>query len=327
MKHNAPLKVTLIAGGVGGAKMAEGLYHLDDVELSVIGNIADDDAFHGLWVSPDIDTLIYTLADVIDRQQGWGVADESHHALQTLGKLGDDTWMSLGDRDFGLHIYRTHRRQMGDRPTDITGSIAKSFGLTCDLLLPSDDVVQTRVKTDEGWISFQEYFVKLRCQPDVRELHYECIENAQPTPEALRAIHDADLIVIAPSNPLVSILPIVKIPGILQALHTTEAAKIGVSPIINGGVVKGPADRMLTSLGYEATALGVAKIYSDFLDVFVIDTADARYKPAIHALGVRAEQANILMRAREDKVRLARKLLGFAEKLPKHSCLSKEPYA
>ncbi|MES0868582.1 2-phospho-L-lactate transferase [Pseudovibrio sp. SCP19] len=312
MTQNAPVKVTLIAGGVGGAKMAEGLYHLENVELSIIGNIADDDAFHGLWVSPDIDTLTYTLADVIDRQQGWGVADESHRALETLSKLGDDTWMSLGDRDFGLHIYRTHRRRQGDRPTLIAQDIARSFGLSCNLILPTDDVVQTRVKTDAGWLSFQEYFVKERCAPDVRELHYDHIEEAHATEEALKALAEADLIVIAPSNPLVSILPILKVPGILEAVKAAKAPKIGVSPIINGGVVKGPADRMLASLGFEATAFGVAQIYAEFLDCFVIDHADEQHISAINGLGLSTSQDAILMKTREDKVRLAAKLLAVS---------------
>ena len=312
MTQNAPVKVTLIAGGVGGAKMAEGLYHLENVELSIIGNIADDDAFHGLWVSPDIDTLTYTLADVIDRQQGWGVADESHRALETLSNLGDDTWMSLGDRDFGLHIYRTHRRRQGDRPTLIAQDIAKSFGLSCNLILPTDDVVQTRVKTDAGWLSFQEYFVKERCAPDVRELHYDHIEEAHATDEALKALADADLIVIAPSNPLVSILPILKVPGILEAVKAAKAPKIGVSPIINGGVVKGPADRMLASLGIESTAFGVAQIYAEFLDCFVIDHADEQHISAVNGLGLSTSQDAILMKTREDKVRLAAELLAIS---------------
>ncbi|KZL12548.1 2-phospho-L-lactate transferase [Pseudovibrio axinellae] len=312
MTNKAKVKVTLIAGGVGGAKMAEGLYHLDNVALSIIGNIADDEAFHGLWVSPDIDTLTYTLSDVIDRDQGWGVADESHRTLETLSKLGDDTWMSLGDRDFGLHICRTHRRACGDRPTLIARDIAKSFGLTCDIVLPTDDTVQTRVRSDQGWLSFQEYFVKERCAPEVRELQYENIEKAQVTNEALEALGTADLIVIAPSNPLVSILPILKVPGVLEAIKASSAPKIGVSPIINGGVVKGPADRMLASLGYDATAFGVAQIYAGFLDGFVIDHADAQHVPAMRELGLNTHLDTILMKTREDKIRLAEQLLGLS---------------
>lgn len=315
MTQTAPIKVTLIAGGVGGAKMAEGLYHLENVELSIIGNIADDEAFHGLWVSPDIDTLTYTLADVIDRQQGWGVKDESHRALETLSILGDDTWMSLGDRDFGLHIYRTHRRRKGHRPTHIAQDIAESFGLTCRMILPTDDVVQTRVKTDAGWLSFQEYFVRERCAPDVRELRYDRIGRARATDEALSALAEADMIVVAPSNPLVSILPVLKIPGILEAVKASKAAKIGVSPIINGGVVKGPADRMLTSLGHEATALGVAQMYAEFLDCFVIDHADEQHVPAINQLGMMSSMKAILMKTREDKVRLASEVLAVSGEL------------
>ncbi len=282
------------------------------MELSIIGNIADDEAFHGLWVSPDIDTLTYTLADVIDRQQGWGVKDESHRALETLSILGDDTWMSLGDRDLGLHIYRTHRRRKGDRPTHIAQDIATSLGLTCRMILPTDDVVQTRVKTDAGWLSFQEYFVRERCAPDVRELRYDRIEKARATEEALSALAEANVIVVAPSNPLVSILPVLRIPGILEAVKSSKASKVGVSPIINGGVVKGPADRMLTSLGYEATALGVAQMYAEFLDCFVIDHADEQYVPPINQLGLMSSMKAILMKTREDKIRLASEVLAVS---------------
>ncbi|SDQ96454.1 2-phospho-L-lactate transferase [Pseudovibrio sp. Tun.PSC04-5.I4] len=312
MSLGGAIKVVLIAGGVGGAKMAEGLYNLKNVELSIIGNIADDEAFHGLWVSPDIDTLTYTLAGEIDRQQGWGVADEGHRALETLSKLGKDTWMSLGDRDFGLHIYRTNRRHNGDRPTDIAADIAKSFGLTCNLILPTDDTVQTKVRTASGWLSFQEYFVKEHCAPDVLKLHYDGIEQSTPTEEALSAIAGADLIVVAPSNPLVSILPIMMVPGILEAIKAAKAPKIGVSPIINGGVVKGPADKMLASMGHDATALGVARIYAEFLDCFVLDHLDKTHASAINALGLSTHFDTILMKTLEDKKRLAAELLAVS---------------
>lgn len=305
-------KVTLLAGGVGGAKMAEGLAALTDVELSIIGNVADDDDFHGLWVSPDIDTLTYSLADVIDRNQGWGVADEGHRALATLNKLGADTWMSLGDRDFGLHIYRTMRRLRGDRPSEIARDVARTFGVQAEILLPTDNKVQTRVRTDAGWLSFQEYFVRERCAPEVRALEFDGLEQARPAPEALAAIRQADLIVIAPSNPLVSIAPILGVPGITAALRAARARKIAVSPFIAGKVVKGPADRMMAALGERADAAGVAARYRGLADTLVIDHADAGLAGEIRAIGLAPVCSEILMKDQDDKARLAREVVELA---------------
>ncbi|NSY37251.1 2-phospho-L-lactate transferase [Leisingera sp. ANG59] len=305
-------RVTLLAGGVGGAKMAEGLAALPDVELSIIGNVADDDEFHGLWVSPDIDTLTYSLADVIDRNQGWGVADEGHRALETLNKLDADTWMSLGDRDFGLHIYRTMRRLKGDRPSVIARDVARSFGIKAEILLPTDDRVQTRVRTDAGWLSFQEYFVRERCAPEVRELVFDGLEEARPAPEALAALRQADLIVIAPSNPLVSIAPVLGVPGIAAALKASGAPKIAVSPFIAGKVVKGPADRMMAALGLRSDAAGVAERYRGLAETLVIDHADAGLADEIRAEGLAPVCSEILMKSGEDKARLAREIVDLA---------------
>lgn len=311
MSGAAKHKVTLLAGGVGGAKMAEGLAALPDVELSVIGNVADDDEFHGLWVSPDIDTLTYSLADVIDRNQGWGVADESHRALDTLTRLGNDTWMSLGDRDFGLHIHRTMRRLRGERPSVIARDVARAFGVAAEILLPTDDRVQTRVQTDAGWLSFQEYFVRERCAPEVRELAFDGIEQARPTPEALAAIAGADLIVIAPSNPLVSIAPLLETPGIRDAVRAAPAFKVAVSPFIAGKVVKGPADRMMAALGLRADAAGVAERYAGVAQTLVIDHQDEGLGDEIRAHGMTPICAHILMKDKADKARLAREVVDL----------------
>lgn len=307
------IAVTLIAGGVGGAKMAEGLAGLPDVDLTVIGNVADDDEFHGMWVSPDIDTMLYTLSGRINRDQGWGVADEATRALSVLAELGSETWMTLGDRDFGLHIYRTHRLRQGDRPSDITQDIARAFGITARILLPTDDRVQTRVRTRGGWQSFQDYFVRDRCAPEVLELAYQGIDTAKPTPEALDAIATADLIVIAPSNPLVSIAPILGVPGLRDAV-TSAAARapvFAVSPLIAGKVVKGPADRMMAGLGLRADAIGVAQGYADIADLLLIDHADAELGPQISALGPEPVCDDILMPDLAGKTRLARRLMDL----------------
>ena len=305
------LAVTLIAGGVGGAKMAEGFASLPDVALTVIGNIADDEEFHGLWVSPDIDTLTYTLAGLINREQGWGVADEGRRALDVLESLGTPTWMFLGDKDFGLHIYRTERRRHGDRPSAIARDVAARFGVTANIVLPTDDVVQTRVKTDSGWLSFQEYFVRERCAPDVRELDYRGIETAGATPEAIAALETADLIVIAPSNPLVSIKPILQIAGITEALKRAPAPVIAVSPLIAGQVIKGPAARMMTTLGHRPDSAGVAEFYEGLATALLIASEDAELESAIRPYGIRPVCTDIFMPDLAGKRRLASEIVSL----------------
>ncbi len=304
------MKVTLLAGGVGGAKMAEGFDGLAGVELSVIGNIADDASFHGLWVSPDIDTLTYSLAGRIDRAQGWGVADEGHRALSVLKELGAETWMTLGDRDFGLHIYRTAALAQGQSRSEIAAHVAKTFGVKSRILLPTDDVVQTRVRTAEGWLSFQEYFVREQCKPEVLELAYDGINAAKPTDRALSAIAEADLIVLAPSNPLVSITPILEVRGIRDAVRAARAKVVAVSPLIAGKVVKGPADRMMKALGLRADALGVAEYYGDLLDHMVIDHLDAALAGSVEALGTTCAVVPTLMTSRAEKEALAARVIG-----------------
>lgn len=302
-------RVTLLAGGVGGAKLAEGLAEIQEVTLTVIGNVADDEEFHGLWVSPDIDTMLYTLSGRVNRDQGWGLADESNRALEMLNCLGVNTWMFLGDRDFGLHIYRTERLRNGDRPSDIVADISSQFGLNTKIVLPTDSRVQTRVLTDCGWLSFQEYFVRERCQPEVLELSYDGLETSKITPEAEQALKEAELIVIAPSNPLVSVLPILKIPGFQAVLQETAVPILAVSPLISGKALKGPADRMLTSLNYRADAVGVANFYENIANYFLMDGNDAKLSDEVSELGMKPYTADILMPDLAGKVRVAREIL------------------
>lgn len=304
------VKVTLLAGGVGGARMAESFAGLDDVDLTIIGNVADDEEFHGLWVSPDIDTITYTLADLINRDQGWGVKDEGARGLEVLKTLGADTWMFLGDRDFGLHIYRTERLRRGDRPSDIARDVARQFGVTAKIVLPTDDHVQTRVKTAAGWLSFQEYFVREQCRPEVEALDYSGLERARMTNEAGRAIDTADLIVVAPSNPLLSIAPILGVPGLEDRLRSAKAPVFGVSPLIAGRVVKGPADRIMAALGLRPDALGIAEYYGELIETLFIDTSDADLSDAIRAFGVSPVAADILIPKNGDKTGLAREILA-----------------
>ncbi|MGM0981926.1 MAG: 2-phospho-L-lactate transferase [Pseudomonadota bacterium] len=306
-------RITLLAGGVGGSKLAEGLAAICPPErLSIIGNVADDQEFHGLWVSPDIDTLTYSLANLIDRQQGWGLAGESHRVLAGLERLGCDTWMSLGDQDMATHILRTQLRHQGVPPSAIAQSIAESLGVKINLLLPTDDPLQTRLRTELGWLAFQEYFVRERCLPEVHEVRFEGAAEARPTAEALEAIETADLLLIAPSNPVVSIAPILAVPGIRHAIETTRATRIAVSPLISGRTVKGPADRMLTAMGYSCSNLGVAASYAGLIDGLVIDESDSVDYAALEAEGLRVMTTATLMTRAEEKARLAEETLTFA---------------
>jgi LPPG:FO 2-phospho-L-lactate transferase len=305
------LNVLLLAGGVGGAKAAEGLAKTGH-KVTILGNIADDQEFHGLWVSPDIDTLVYSLASVIDRNQGWGLSGESHRVLDRLEKLGADTWMSLGDLDFATHIYRTQARKEGVLASEIAASIAQSFGVKTPILLPTNEVVQTQVETEDGWLSFQEYFVKKRCQPDVKAIRFEGIEQAKPTPEALAAIADADVIVFAPSNPIVSITPILNVPGIREAIKESAARKVAVSPFIAGKTVKGPADKMMASAGVDDGLLGVAQLYQGLVDDLVIDTQDSAFIDLLTQMKYGVLSRNILMQSLAQKQALMADVVNFA---------------
>lgn len=307
-------RITLLAGGVGGAKLAIGLAAIcEPGQLSIIGNVADDQEFHGLWVSPDIDTLTYTLAGRIDSNKGWGLADESNRVLNGLKHLGCDSWMYLGDQDMATHIMRTDLRKQGVRPSVIARQIAESFGVQSNILLPTDDRLQTRIRTAQGWLSFQEYFVREQCQPEILEIQLDGLERATVTPEALAAIREADLLIIAPSNPIVSIGPILAVPGLVQAFALSNAVKIAVSPLISGATIKGPADRMLSASGYACNNLGIADCYTGLIDGLIIDRQDHADIQALEERGINVMATNTLMLNNADKARLADELLQFAQ--------------
>lgn len=310
MSEYEKIKVTLLAGGVGGAKMAEGFANLSNVDLTVICNVADDDEFHGLWVSPDVDTMAYTLSNRIDRDKGWGVADEGLRALNILSELGQDTWMTLGDKDLGLHIFRTLRLKQGASRQEVTDELCRSFKVPARLVLATEDVVQTRVRTPEGWLSFQEYFVREQCRPDVLDLAYEGACDAQANEAAIEAISKADIVVIAPSNPLMSIEPILQIGGIKAALANAKAPRIAVSPFVGGKALKGPADRMLRSLGHEPSTSFIANHYKGLIDTLVVEHTDVQ-TPFID--GVRIEGASTVMSSLEIKTTLAERLIELCQ--------------
>ena len=307
--------ITLIAGGVGGAKLAEGFDAINEINLSVIGNIADDDTFHGLWVSPDIDTLTYSLAKIINRDQGWGLRNETFNSLKMLSKLNQETWMTLGDKDFGLHIYRTMRRQKGDSPSEIANDISKFFGLKTKIILPTNDIVKTKLLTENGWLNFQQYFVREKCIPKIYKIKFDGIEKAVPTKESISSLKNADLIVLAPSNPLVSLGPIVEIPSIRETIINAKAPKVAVSPFIGNKTVKGPANKMMEELGENPNAVGFAQRFSDIIDLLFIDKSDNHLDKEIKSIIKKTFFTNILMKDQNDKLNLSKKILEVSQEI------------
>lgn len=303
------MKVTLLAGGTGGTKLAHGFAMLDDVELTVIANVGDDVEMHGHLVCPDIDALLYTLSGLIDAEQGWGVRGDTHTALAMFERLGAPTWFRIGDADLATHAHRTHLlRGEGASLTDATAAMATSVGIGPRILPATDERWRTLLDTDEGPLEFQEYFVQRRQEPEVRAVRYD--GDAQPTAAALAAIGDADLIVIGPSNPIVSIGPILALPGIAEAV-SARGGTVAVSPIIAGRALKGPADRMLSSLGHESSAAGVARIYDGIVDRFILDEADADLAATIAAeTGMAVTALPTVMRTEDDRRALAEALVG-----------------
>jgi LPPG:FO 2-phospho-L-lactate transferase len=306
-------RVVLLAGGVGGAKLADGLQQfLAPGNLTVVVNTGDDFERHGLLVSPDHDTVMYTLAGIANRVQGWGVEGDTFANSEMLGKLGEETWFRLGDRDLAVHIVRTRQLQEGRRPTEVSGDLQRSLGVRSTILPMSDQPVRTRIRTDEGWLAFQEYFVRRRQEPVVREVCFDGIEVATASPEVLAAFEAADAVVIGPSNPIVSIGPILAIAGIRSAIGAARkrgAPVAAVSGIVGGRALRGPADRMLSSLGHEVTALGVARLYADLVDLFVIDRADSALEPAIEGLGVATKTTETVINDGAARRRLAAVIL------------------
>ena len=311
-------EVTLLAGGVGGSKLAEGFARLEPpVNLTVIGNTGDDVSRHGLWISPDIDIVTYTLAGVVDRSEGRGFADDTFQSLEALGRLGEETWMNLGDKDLATHLCRTKRRREGARPTLIAQEIARKFGVTATILLPTDDPLQTIIKTPEGPLNFQEFLIRERCEPEILDVRYDGAESAKATPEAVAALRGADLVVIAPSNPIGSAGPVLAVPGLREALQETSAPKVAVSALVGGQSLKGPSDRMLAAKGYTADPVGVADYYHGLLDALIIDDQDAGFEPALREKDLDVFVTNAIMNNLEDKTRLARETCTlFAEPCP-----------
>ena len=307
--------IVALTGGTGGAKLVEGLAAaVDPAELTIVCNTGDDCVFHGLHISPDLDTITYTLAGLIDRSKGWGVEGDTFTAQKQLRRLGNDVWFNLGDKDLAMHITRTRLLNDGLKLSAITDLMRRTLGVKAAILPMSDDRIETCVKTSRGEMAFQEYFVKERWAPVVSAVRFAGVEKSRPAPGILEAIHGADAIIICPSNPVTSVGPILSVAGIRDALKRTGAPVVGVSPIIGTTALSGPAHRLMSVGGWDASALGVAQAYGDFLDLLIIAQSDSAIAGEIENLGVKTMCADIRMSSAADKKRLASLVLAFVRK-------------
>ena len=309
------MKVVALAGGVGGAKLAAGLEAaLPPGDLSVVVNTADDFDLWGLRVCPDLDTVMYTLAGLANPETGWGIVDESFAALGMISAYGEDAWFKLGDRDLATHVLRTERLHTGERLTKVTAGLASALGVGSALLPMSDEPVSTVLETPEGLLEFQEYFVRRGQRDEVSRVELRGIESARVPVEVQEAVARAEAIILCPSNPVVSVGPILAVPGMWKLLSASPAPKVAVSPIVGGRALKGPADRMLRSLGHEVSATGVARMYEGLINGFVVDRADGE-ETRISSLGMRVLVTDAVMRDEADRARLGREVLEFCSEL------------
>lgn len=308
------IKVTALAGGVGGAKLVEGLANcLPDDFLKVIVNTGDDFIHYGLKICPDLDTVCYTLAGMANPVTGWGRSEETWCAITAIENLGGPTWFRLGDLDLGTHLERSRRLNEGQSLSKITKDFCRAWGINLEVLPMSDDNVPTVVSTHDGKLSFQEYFVKYNCQPKVTGFTFENIESAQPAPGVLKSIKECDIVVLCPSNPWVSIDPILSVPGVRSCISRKPV--IAVSPIIGGKAVRGPAAKMYEELGINPSAYSIAQHYQDLLTAFVYDQIDSGLEIDIHSLGVKTKATDTLMKNKEDRFRLAREVIEYGTRI------------
>jgi LPPG:FO 2-phospho-L-lactate transferase len=315
MTENRNPRITALAGGVGASKLLLGLYEvMDPRALTVIVNTGDDIILHGLKISPDLDIVTYTLAGIVDPAKGWGFRRETFHALKRLATYGRADWFNLGDRDLATHIHRTAMLAEGKTLTEAAESIRTALGVKARILPMSDQPIPTIIESSEGALHFQEYLVKRRAQPFVKAIRFEGAESAKPAAGILETIGDADCILICPSNPLISIGPILAVPGIRDALRARRNDVIAVCPIVGGKSLKGPSDKMLDQLGYGSSASSVAKLYADFTGIFVIDPQDQPQQRAIRDLGMDVAVLPTVMKTGAQKRKLARAILKLARK-------------
>lgn len=307
--------VLALCGGVGGAKLASGLAAvLPPEQLTVVINTGDDFEHVGLSVSPDIDTVVYTLSGLSDEVRGWGVANETWQAIEQLGRLGEPDWFRLGDRDLAMHIARTRRLRAGETLSQITADLAKRLGIGPALVPMSDDPVRTKVETEDGVLDFQRYFVAEQCRPVARAIGFAGAREARPSPGFAAALARGDLgaVIYCPSNPYLSIDPLLSLPGVRQQIAALKAPRVAVSPIVSGQAIKGPTAKLMTELGASVDVVGVARHYQGLIDKLIIDEADAAEAPRIEALGIAVETAPAIMRSQADRVALAKATLAAA---------------
>ena len=306
--------ITALGGGVGAAKFLEGLALVSgDEPLNIIVNTGDDITLHGLKISPDIDTVVYRLCGMIDKKKGWGLEGDTFFCLDELKRMGEETWFNIGDRDFGTHIYRTHLSAQGLSATEIASKISGAFGIKehINIVPMTDTWVETWIVTGRGEMHFQEYLVKNHMKPSVVKVYIKNIDQAVPPPGVINYIQDSQVVIICPSNPIISIGPILHVKGIRDALKSSDAKVIAISPLIGGVSLKGPADRMMKGLGLEVSSTGVARLYNDFIDVMVIDEQDRDEAPKIEELGIDTLVVNTVMSDAEKASALAKAVLGL----------------
>jgi LPPG:FO 2-phospho-L-lactate transferase len=306
------IKVVALAGGVGAARFLRGLVGVvDPCHVTAIVNTGDDFVHHGLHISPDLDTVTYTLAGLVNEKNGWGIAGDTNACLEMLGRLGQETWFWLGDRDIAVHLARTRLLGEGLPLSSITDRIRRALGVRARILPMTDAPFATVIETPEGALPFQDYFVRRGCRDPIHAIHFRGAGVARPAPGVLEAIDLAEAIVLCPSNPFVSIAPILAVPGIREAIERAPAPVAAVSPIVGGKALKGPADRMLRDLGHATTAVGVARLYEKLVDVFVLDTQDAALAPEVERLGMRCAAIDTIMSLPQRARDLARDVLGL----------------
>ena len=303
--------ITVLAGGVGASRFLQGLYGaVEPASITVVSNTGDDVEMFGLHVSPDTDIVVYALAGAVNPETGWGLTGDTFAVVDQLQRFGYERWFNLGDRDLAMAIHRTRLIHEGVPMHRIVAELAKDWGLDCTVLPMSDEPVRTVITGPDGELPFQEYMVRLRTELDVRSIRFDGIESAKPAPGVISALRDAEAVILAPSNPFVSIGPILAVEGMREALETSMAVRAAISPIIAGQVVKGPAAKMMTTLGYEVSALGVAKIYRGLIDLFVLDSQDAALAPEVEALGMRTLVTDTMMTSIERKTELAQDVMA-----------------
>jgi LPPG:FO 2-phospho-L-lactate transferase len=305
--------ITALAGGVGAARFLQGLVKLVPEEnLTIIVNIGDDVELYGLHISPDIDIVMYTLSGIVDEEKGWGIKGDTFHCLETLQRYGYETWFKLGDRDLATHIHRAYLLRRGYKLSEVTARLSQALGLKVRILPMTNEKFDTFVVTDRGKMHFQEYLVKRGAQDKIVNVEFEGADAASPAPGVVDSILESEAVVICPSNPIVSIGPILSVKGIREALQKTKAKVVAISPIVSGAPIKGPADKLMSGLGVEVSAYGVAAYYKDFLDVFVMDSIDSAQKTKIEAMGLKVVVTNTIMKTLQDKVELAKVVLNMA---------------